>query len=220
VNLDSAGAASLLCAGVTTYTALKRSNTKVGDWIAIPGAGGGLGHLAVQYATAMGLNVIAIDTGDAKEKMVKGLGAKAWIDFKKSGKNLVADIQKASPGGLGPHAALVVAAHESAYTQAIEYLRPSGTLVCNGMPDAPLQANIFYTVFKSIRIQGSYVGNRQDATEALDLAATGKVKVVFEGKKIGDLKGYVPSFRETSCLGLADRSANVAFTKIWNTARS
>jgi len=61
------------------------------------------------------------------------------------------------------------------------------------MPDAPLQANIFWTVFKSIRIQGSYVGNRQDAVEALDLAAAGKVKVVFEGKKIDDLKEYVDS---------------------------
>ena len=192
-NLDSAGAASLLCAGVTTYTALKRSNTKVGDWIVIPGAGGGLGHLAVQYAKAIGLNVIAIDTGDAKEKLTKSLGASVFIDFKKSGKNLVDDIKKASPGGLGPHAALVVAAQESAYTQAIQYLRPSGTLVCNGMPDAPLQANIFWTVFKSIRIQGSYVGNRQDAVEALDLAAAGKVKVVFEGKKIDDLKEYVDS---------------------------
>jgi len=190
-SLDSAGAASLLCAGVTTYTALKRSNTKVGDWIAIPGAGGGLGHLAVQYAKAMGLNVIAIDTGEAKQKMVMELGATTWIDFKTSGDSLVEDIKKASPGGLGPHAALVVAANQSGYTQAVEYLRPGGTLVCNGMPNAALEANIFWIVFKSIRIQGSYVGNRQDAVEALALAAAGKVRVVFEGKKIDDLKEYV-----------------------------
>lgn len=186
--LDSGGAASLLCAGVTVYKALKVSNTKVGDWVAIPGAGGGLGHLAVQYAKAMGLNVIAIDSGDVKEKLARSLGADAWVDYAKSGMNLVEDIMKPSSRGLGPHAAVVVAASESAYTQAVDYLRPGGTLVVVGMPNAPLDANTFWTVFKSIRIQGSYVGNRQDAIEALDIAVAGKVKVVFETRKIEDLK--------------------------------
>ncbi|WWC90443.1 uncharacterized protein L201_005378 [Kwoniella dendrophila CBS 6074] len=185
-NLDSAGAASLLCAGVTTYKGLKVSNTKVGDWVALPGAGGGLGHLAVQYAKAAGLKVVAIDTGAHKEKLVKSLGADAWVDFKTS-KDIVADI-KAATDGLGPHAALVTASHKSGYTQAIEYLREGGTLVCVGMPDAEMGANPFWTVFKSIRIQGSYVGTRQDADEALALAAAGKVKVVFEQKELKDLK--------------------------------
>ncbi|ODN77762.1 hypothetical protein, variant 1 [Cryptococcus amylolentus CBS 6039] len=185
-GLDSAGAASILCAGVTTYKALKVSNTKVGDWVALPGAGGGLGHLAVQYAKAMGLKVIAIDTGDAKEKLVKSLGADAWVDFRTT-KDLVGDV-KAITGGLGPSAALVTAANKSGYTQAIDYLKPSGTLVAVGMPDAEMGANVFWTVFKSIRIQGSYVGNRQDAYEALEIAAAGKVKVVYEQKTLADLK--------------------------------
>lgn len=59
-GLDSFEAASILCAGVTVYRALKYSKTHIGDWVAIPGAGGGLGHLAVQYATAMGLRVLAV----------------------------------------------------------------------------------------------------------------------------------------------------------------
>ncbi|OCF40692.1 alcohol dehydrogenase, propanol-preferring [Kwoniella heveanensis CBS 569] len=185
-ELDSAGAASILCAGVTTYKGLKVSNTKVGDWIALPGAGGGLGHLAVQYAKAMGLKVIAIDTGDAKEKLVKSHGADAWVDFKTS-KDIVADV-KAATGGAGPHAALVTAAHQSGYTQAIQYLREGGTLVCIGMPDADIGVNGFWTVFKSIRVQGSYVGTRQDAIEALDIARAGKVKVIFEQKGLADLK--------------------------------
>lgn len=186
-SLDSAGAASILCAGVTTYKALKVSNTKVGDWVALPGAGGGLGHLAVQYAKAMGLKVIAIDSGAAKEKLVKSLGADAWVDFKTS-KDIVADI-KAATGGDGPAAAVVTAANKTGYAQAIEYLKPSGTLVAVGMPDAEMGANVFWTVFKSIRIQGSYVGNRQDAIEALDIAASGQVKVVFEEKGLDSLKG-------------------------------
>lgn len=117
-SLDSAGAASLLCAGVTTYKALKVANVKAGDYVAIPGAGGGLGHLAVQYAVNMGLKVIAIDTGDAKRELVKKLGATEWIDFKQS-KDLVADIKAASQG-LGPHASIVVATTAAAYTQAVQ----------------------------------------------------------------------------------------------------
>lgn len=184
--LDSAGATSILCAGVTTYKALKISNTHVGDWVVILGAGGGLGHLAVQYAREMGLKVIAVDSGDEKEKMVKELGATAWVDFAKT-KDLVGDIKTASYG-LGPHAAICAAASATAYQQALQYLREGGTLVCVGMVDKSMDLTSFWTVYKSIRIQGSYVGNRQDAVEALDIAAAGKVKVRFELKKIGDLK--------------------------------
>ena len=90
-----------------------------------------LPFLAVQYARAMGLRVIGIDTGAEKEKLVKKLGAEAWIDFKKS-KDLVADV-KAAAGGLGPHASIVVASHHSAYTQAVDYLHPTGTLVVVGL---------------------------------------------------------------------------------------
>ncbi|KAL5529622.1 hypothetical protein ACEPAG_5607 [Sanghuangporus baumii] len=185
-NLDSAGAASILCAGVTVYKALKNSNARVGNYVVIPGAGGGLGHLAVQYARAMGLRVIAIDTGADKEKLVKKLGAEAWIDFKKT-KDIVADV-KAASGGVGAHASIVVAAHQSAYEQAVDYLRPTGTLVVVGLPNAPLGANVFWTVFKSIKIVGSYVGNRQDAIEALDIASAGKVKVEYALKDLSALK--------------------------------
>ncbi len=80
----------------------------MGDWIVIPGAGGGLGHLAVQYARARGLRVIAIDTGDEKAKLCKDLGAEAWIDFKTS-KDIVADVKEAT-GGPGAHTAVVTAA--------------------------------------------------------------------------------------------------------------
>ncbi|KAH8116951.1 mannitol-1-phosphate dehydrogenase [Phellopilus nigrolimitatus] len=193
-ELDSAGAASILCAGVTVYKALKNSNTKVGDYVVIPGAGGGLGHLAVQYAHAMGLRVVGIDTTEEKKKLVLSLGAEKWIDFRET-KDLVADI-KAATGGLGPHAAVVAAASQSAYEQAVDYLRPTGTLVVVGMPNAPLGANVFWTVFKSIRIVGSYVGNRQDAIEALEIAAAGKVKVHFALKKIGDLKSVFEGMEE------------------------
>lgn len=72
-----------MCGGVTAYVALKRSNVRPGQWVVLPGAGGGLGHFAVQYAKAMGMRVIAIDGGDKKKTLCMKLGAEAYIDFTK-----------------------------------------------------------------------------------------------------------------------------------------
>ncbi|KAG7448418.1 uncharacterized protein BT62DRAFT_985772 [Guyanagaster necrorhizus] len=186
-GFPSDAAASILCAGVTVYRAIKYSQTSAGDWIVLPGAGGGLGHLAVQYARARGLRVIAIDSGAEKKKLCLSLGAEVWIDFKES-KNIVDDV-KAATGGFGAHSAVVTAAHSSGYTQALDYLRPGATLMAVGLPGtSTLNASIFFTVFKSISILGSYVGNRQDAREALDLAARGQVKVHFVTKDLKELQ--------------------------------
>ncbi|KAF9649264.1 mannitol-1-phosphate dehydrogenase [Thelephora ganbajun] len=152
-GFPSADAASILCAGVTVYRAIKHSQTEQGDWIVLPGAGGGLGHLAVQYAVARGLRVIAVD----KKNLVFSLGAEAWIDFKET-QDLVADIKRIT-GGLGAHSAVVTTAAPSGYAQAIDYLRPGGTLMAVGLPGAAkLEGSIFFTVLKSISIIGSYVG--------------------------------------------------------------
>ena len=172
--MDSAEAASILCAvrtphfalirpllttaqGITVYRAIKYSRSNIGDWICLPGAGGGLGHLAVQYAAAMGLRVLAVDTGAQKKELCLKLGAEAWVDFKET-KDLVADI-RAATGGQGPHTAVITAATSTAYEQEIDYLRPGGTLMVVGLPArASLNADIFFTVTKSISILGSYVG--------------------------------------------------------------
>ncbi|KAG6860152.1 hypothetical protein C0995_015075 [Termitomyces sp. Mi166 len=173
--------------GVTVFRALKYSQTTAGDWVVLPGAGGGLGHLAVQYAKDMGLRVIAIDSGADKEKLCKELGADVWIDYVES-KNIVEDVKKAT-GGAGAHSAVVTTASPSGYSQAVDYLRCGGTLMVVGLPGkANLEASIFFTVFKSIKILGSYVGNRQDATEAIEIASRGAVKCHYQLRKIGDLQ--------------------------------
>ncbi|KAJ7505728.1 mannitol-1-phosphate dehydrogenase [Mycena galericulata] len=107
-GFDSNAAASILCAGVTVYRAIKYSQTSPGDWIVLPGAGGGLGHLAIQYAKVAGLQVIAVDTGADKKKLCLELGADKWIDFKES-KDIVKEIQ-AITDGFGAHSAVVTAA--------------------------------------------------------------------------------------------------------------
>ncbi|KAF9077580.1 chaperonin 10-like protein [Rhodocollybia butyracea] len=181
----STEAASILCAGVTVYRAIKYSQTVPGDWIVLPGAGGGLGHLAIQYARVCGLRVIAVDTGASKKELCLKLGAEKWIDFMEC-KDIVSEIQTITSGGA--HSAVVTSASSSGYEQAVDYLRSGGTLMAVGLPGkSTLNASIFFTVFKSISILGSYVGNRQDAVEAISIAARGDVKVHFQTKPLKDL---------------------------------
>lgn len=163
-GLRSIDAAPILCAGVTVYRALKEAGLSVGDWVVLPGAGGGLGHLGVQYAAAMGYRVIGIDTGEEKKKLVLDLGADAWIDFKEC-KDCVGEVLRIT-GGLGAHAAVVAAASEAAYTQGLDYIRPRGTLVAVGLPPGTnIKADVFWTTINAKRIVGSIVGNRNDAIE-------------------------------------------------------
>jgi propanol-preferring alcohol dehydrogenase len=199
-DLDSFSAASLLCAGVTVYRALKYSDARIGNWVVIPGAGGGLGHLAIQYAAAMGMRVVAIDTGTEKQKLCLELGAEKWIDFKET-TDLVRAIKDACDG-LGPHAAVVTSPYSEGYSQAVDYLRPGGTLMAVGLPaDAKLEASIFWTVLKNISIKGSYVGNRQDSIEAIEIAASGKVKVKYALKGLTDLQQVYNDLEEGKVAG-------------------
>ncbi|CEQ39894.1 SPOSA6832_01463 [Sporobolomyces salmonicolor] len=150
-------ASPILCGGLTVYKAIKNCRTKA--------------------TTAIGLQVVAIDTGDDKKKLCASYGADKFVDFMehKDPAALIDAVKKVCDG-LGPHAAVIAAAGAAAYEQALQYLRPSGTLVAVGLPhDAYIKANVFWTVLRNLHIVGSHVGNRQDAIEALDFAARGKV---------------------------------------------
>ncbi|KAI0314899.1 hypothetical protein OF83DRAFT_1063048 [Amylostereum chailletii] len=201
-GLEDHIAAPTLCAGLTVYKGLKVSNTKVGDWVAIPGAGGGLGHMAVQYAVAMGLRVVAIDTGDDKRDMCLSRGVERWIDFKTSA-NVVEDVRKAT-GGLGPHAAVITSPIGSAYDQAFEYLRPVGTLVAIGMPTGySFKYTVLEIIAKNLRIVGSAVGNLQDAIEALDLVNRGKVQAHITLHKLDEINDIFKDMHDGKLVGRA-----------------
>ncbi|KAJ1548692.1 alcohol dehydrogenase [Cladochytrium tenue] len=186
-DLPLDAAAPLLCAGVTVWKAIKVANLTAGQTVAIVGSGGGLGHLAVQYAKAAGLRVIGIDTGAEKEQLSRSLGAAAFVDFMKE-KDLVAAVKAATHDGLGPDAAIVAASGAKSYEQAISYIRPAGVLVPVGLPpDASISLDVFWSVFETKRVVPSYVGNRQDAIESLQLAADGLVRVMYQTQKLSDL---------------------------------
>lgn len=112
--------APVLCAGITVYKGLKESGARPGQTVAIVGAGGGLGSLAQQYAKAMGLKVIAIDSGEEKKKMcLEQLGSDSFVDFATS-KNVIKEVQEATEDGQGPHAVILVAVNEKPFQQAAE----------------------------------------------------------------------------------------------------
>lgn len=185
-SVDSAAVTPFLCAGVTVYKGLKYIDRQPGDWIAIPGAGGGLGHLAIQYARHMGFRVIAIDSSKAKQDLCISLGAEKWIDFRESGSNLVDDVTAAADGK-GPHAALVTAGSEEPFNQALSYLRPGGTLVGVGLPPATFDIPFGVLMGKQLKIIGSALGSPQDTVEAIDYAAQGKVKCHYAVRPLEDL---------------------------------
>lgn len=186
-DLDLEAISPVLCAGITVYKGLKESGARPGQHVAIVGAGGGLGNMAIQYAKAMGLHVIAIDGGDDKRDATLKLGATTFVDFTKS-KDIVADVKAATPDGHGPQAVILLAVTEKPFQQATQYVRPHGTVICIGLPaNAYVKAAVFETVIRMVTIKGSYVGNRQDTAEAIDFFARGLIKAPYKTVGLSEL---------------------------------
>src|SRR5579862_23233 len=173
-SLPFVDAAPILCAGVTTYKGLKQTNTRPGDWVVISGVGG-LGHVAIQYAKAMGLHIAAVDLGPEKMALARRLGAEITIDAKTQ--DPPSEIQKLIGGAEG---VLVTAVLTIAFKQALGMLRRGGTCVLNGLPPGEFPVSIFDMVLNGYTLRGSIVGTRLDLEEALRFAAEGKVKATIE----------------------------------------
>lgn len=174
-GLTPTEAAPLICAGITTYKGIKVTEAKPGEWIAISGAGG-LGHLAIQYAKVMGLNVCAIDIDDGKLAHATKLGADCVVNAKTG--DPAAAVKKATNGGA--HGVLITAPSLGAFKQGIGMTRKRGTCVLVGLPPGEFPVPLFDVVANCITIRGSFVGTRKDMAEALAFAADGKVKADIE----------------------------------------
>lgn len=178
---DPIEVAPILCAGVTVYKGLKVTDTRPGQWVAISGIGG-LGHIAVQYARAMGLRVVAVDVDDTKLALATRLGAEVVVNARTA--DVVAEVQKAT-GGV--HGVLVTAVHPQAFGQAIGLARRGGTIVFIGLPPGEFPAPIFDIVLKGLTIRGSIVGTRQDMAEALDFYARGLIHPTVHTARLEDI---------------------------------
>jgi alcohol dehydrogenase, propanol-preferring len=168
-------AAPLICAGITSYKGIKQTAARPGEWLAISGIGG-LGHLAIQYAKAMGLRVCAVDIDEGKLAHAKRLGAEVTIDARAA--DCVAAVQKATSGGA--HGVLITAPSLDAFKQGVGMTRKRGTCVLVGLPPGEFPIPLFGVVANCITIRGSFVGSRQDMAEALAFAVDGKVKADIE----------------------------------------
>lgn len=173
-NLNYVEAAPIFCAGVTTYKALKVGEAKPGDWVAVYGVGG-LGHVAVQYAKAMGYKVIAVDTFDEKLQLAKDLGADLVINPKVEDS---ANWIQREVGGV--QASICTAVSKPAFGEAYRAVKRGGKCVAVGLPPEMMEVPIFDTVLNGVSIVGSIVGTRMDLQEALQFAADGKVKTIVE----------------------------------------
>lgn len=190
--------APILCAGVTTYRGLKRTGARPGQWVAILGIGG-LGHIAVQYARAMGLRVAAVDVAADKLALAKSLGAEILVDGSKE--DAVSAVQSKIGGA---HAAVVTAVASKAFEQAILMLRPAGTVAYIGLPGGKsdeIRTSIAAITNWELSIRGSNVGTRADLREALDFATNGLVRAKIRTAPLSEINAIFDEMRQGKIVG-------------------
>jgi uncharacterized zinc-type alcohol dehydrogenase-like protein len=161
-KLDLARVAPLLCAGITTWSPLRQWNAKAGDRVAVMGLGG-LGHMAVKFAAAMGCEVTVLSTSPSKEEDAKALGAHKFVVTK----------DPAAMKGISNYFDLIINTVSAPMdlTPYVASLRLDGTMVLLGVPPEAPQLHAFNLIAKRRRIAGSLIGGIQETQEMLDFCA-------------------------------------------------
>ncbi|KAL6357638.1 hypothetical protein LRP88_07811 [Fusarium phalaenopsidis] len=160
---------------------LVESRLRPGDWAAFLGAGGGVGHMGVQLAKAMGLRVIGVDAGEKKRKMCKDLGCEEFVDFSDT-KDVPEEIKRIT-SDKGVDGVFVTASSPASYTMATKMACIGGRIMCVGMPpsgtafagDDPM-----FLMLRNLKIIGTLTGSMKDTEDALEFAARGLLKPVYE----------------------------------------
>jgi D-arabinose 1-dehydrogenase-like Zn-dependent alcohol dehydrogenase len=171
--LAPAEAAPLLCAGLTTYNAIRNAPARTGDLVAIQGIGG-LGHLGVQFANRMGFRVAALGTGADKEELARTLGAHHYIDTKRE------DPATALQALGGAKLILATAPSGKAMSRLIGGLRARGRMVVVGVGMDPIEVNPAELVFGTRSLEGALTGSPIDAEETLAFSLLAGVRPRIE----------------------------------------
>ncbi|KAG9958630.1 GroES-like protein, partial [Aureobasidium melanogenum] len=191
VTLESA--APLACAGRTIWRGVLEANLKAGEWLALVGSGGGLGHLGIQFAKALGLNVVGIDARDEGLAMSKEYGADVVVDARKGKDSVVAEVQKVT-GGAGVDASITLSDANDAAGMACALTKMHGAMVQIAQPDN-VTIPFAEFVFRDIRVKGSLLCSPEQSVSMLKFVAEHGIKVKtnpFYGlDKIGDLVDLV-----------------------------
>jgi len=170
---SSVDAAPLLCAGLTTFSALRNAPAKAGDLVAVLGIGG-LGHLAVQYARAMGFEVAAIARGADKADLAKELGAHHYID------SAAVDTAEALRALGGARVAVITASGGKAAAATVKGLRPGGVTIVLGVGGEPIEVSSVDLVFGGRRLEGALTGNPATSEATLRFSALSGVSAMIE----------------------------------------
>src|SRR5258708_6460898 len=172
-DLSAVAAAPLLCAGLTTFSALRNSPARAGDLVAVFGVGG-LGHLGVQYARRMGFEVVAIDRGDDRAELSKKLGAHHYID------SSTTDVAKALQERGGAQVVLATASGGKAVAAALGGLRRGGVVISLGATDEPVELSAFEMLFKQLGVDGALTGTPKAGDATLRFSALSDVAAMVE----------------------------------------
>jgi D-arabinose 1-dehydrogenase-like Zn-dependent alcohol dehydrogenase len=171
-GLDAKEAGPLLCAGVTTYNALRNSGAVPGDTVAVQGIGG-LGHLGIQYARQMGFHVVALSSGSDKEELARQLGAHDYVDTSKT--PAAEGLQKLG----GADLVLATAPHASAISSTVDGLKPRGKLLVVAAPFEPIQVSAM-SLLSGKSVAGWPSGSSVDSEDALAFSALTGVRPRIE----------------------------------------
>jgi len=172
-NLKDADAAPLLCAGITTYNALRHSGAFPGDLVAVQGIGG-LGHLGIQFANKFGYKVAAIGRGPENASLAKKLGASMYIDSQAT--NAAEELQKLG----GARAILATAPNSKAMSELINGLGPNGELIVVGAAFDPIEVTPLQLISGSKTIRGSASGTPADSEDTLRFAELSGARPMIE----------------------------------------
>jgi D-arabinose 1-dehydrogenase-like Zn-dependent alcohol dehydrogenase len=172
-SLDAAEAGPLMCAGITTFNALRNSGARVGDLVAVLGIGG-LGHLGIQFAAKAGYRVVAIGRGPENAALAKKLGAFAYIDTKAT--KGADELNKLG----GAKVILATAPNAKAMAELIDGLAIGGKLLVVGAPFEPMEVSVFQLLLKRRGIQGWPSGTAMDSQETLQFAEFAGVQTMIE----------------------------------------
>jgi propanol-preferring alcohol dehydrogenase len=171
-ELDAADAAPLLCAGVTTFNALRNRGARPGDTVAVQGIGG-LGHLALQYAAQLGFRVVALSHGAGKEALARELGAHDYIDTQKV--SAAEGLQRLG----GAHLVLATAPHAEAIASTVDGLTPRGKLLLVAAPFEPIQVSAF-AMLHGRSLAGWPSGSSIDSEDTMAFSARSGVRPRIE----------------------------------------
>jgi len=172
-SLNAVDAAPLLCAGVTTYNALRNAPLRSGDLVAVQGIGG-LGHLGVQFARRMGFRTVAIARGSEKQKLAKELGAFSYIDARTE--DPAAALQRMG----GAKVILATAASSGSMGPLIAGLAPRGRLIVVGASPEPIQVDPVHLIFGARSLEGSLTGTAVDIEDTLAFSVLENVRAMIE----------------------------------------